>query len=290
MSGYVSKLFDIDSVDIPEEMLEIEVDEQSVADSLKGLALRYAKESEADSVSKGDIVFCRADSADYPDSRKILLFTGTPIPGAYEASSASLEKSIGDSFETVIAEKRVILTVEKIIRRTPAKLSDELIASLGIEGVDTVDGYRNYLRERSFATLRTERVKEISGYIFDKLESESTFSYDEAEFEEDIAREAEQYKADCEQFGIEFNSDDARNAAIYRIKQLWIAKALCESKGINVDLSSAEEEADRMIEMMTLMGEAVPDREEAVKMAIEDEYIVNMFNILETEILEKMGC
>lgn len=290
MKGYVSKLFDIDSVDIPEEMLEIEVDEQSVEDSLKGLALRYAKESEADSVSKGDIVFCRADNAGYPDSRKILLFTGTPIPGAYEASSASLEKSIGDSFETVIAEKKVILTVEKIIRRTPAKLSDELIASLEIEDVDTVDDYRNYLRERAFATLRTERVKEISGYIFDKLESESTFSYDEVEFEKEIACVAEQYKADCEQFGIEFDPDDARNAAIYRIKQLWIAKALCESKGINVDLSSAEEEADRMIEMMTLMGEAVPDREEAVKMAIEDEYIVNMFNILETEILEKMGC
>ena len=290
MNGYVSELFDIDSIDIPEEMLEIEVDEQSVEDSLKGLALRYAKESEADSVSKGDIVFCRADSAGYPDSRKILLFTGTPIPAAINASSASLGKSIGESFETVIADKKVILTVEKIIRRTPAELSDELIKSIGIDGVDTVDGYRSYLRDKAFATLKTERVKEISGYIFDKLESESTYSYDEAEFEEAIARGAEEYKADCEQFGIEFDPDDARNAAIYRIKQLWIAKALCESKGITVDLTSAEEEADRMIEMITLMGEAVPEREEAVKMAIEDEYTVNMFDILETEILEKMGC
>lgn len=290
MNGYVSKLFDIDSIDIPEEMLEIEVDEQSVEDSLKGLALRYAKESEADSVSKGDIVICRADSDSYPDSRKILLFTGTPIPGADEASAASLGKSIGDSFETVIADKKAILTVEKIIRRTPAEINDELITSIGIDGVDTVNGYRSYLRDKAFATLKTERVKEISGYIFDKLENESTYSYDEAEFEEAIACEAEQYKADCEQFGMEFNPEDARNAAIYRIKQTWIAKALCESKGINIDLSSAEEEADRMIEMMTLMGETVPDREEAVKMAIEDEYIVNMFDILETEILEKMGC
>lgn len=45
MNGTVTKLCDIDSIAIPEPMLELHVDEQRVEEELQQLSLRYAKES-----------------------------------------------------------------------------------------------------------------------------------------------------------------------------------------------------------------------------------------------------
>lgn len=48
MNGFVTKLCDIDSIEIPKEMLEIHVDEQQLEEELSALSLRYAKEEPAE--------------------------------------------------------------------------------------------------------------------------------------------------------------------------------------------------------------------------------------------------
>lgn len=48
----------------------------------------------------------------------------------------------GESFETELVGKKVQLTVNKIVRRTPAEVTDELVAGMGVEGVSTIDEYR----------------------------------------------------------------------------------------------------------------------------------------------------
>ena len=58
MNGYVSNLYDIDSIVIPEEMLKTSVDEQRVEKEVQALSVCYVKEEVAEIVSKGDLVYC----------------------------------------------------------------------------------------------------------------------------------------------------------------------------------------------------------------------------------------
>ena len=120
MKGSVSKLCDVDRIAIPEELLEVKIDEACVEDGLKALSLRYAAETAADTVEAGDIVHCRADKAAYPDGRTVLLFTGTEIPGAEAAAANAIGKRVGDVFAAQLLEKNAELCVEKIVRRIPA--------------------------------------------------------------------------------------------------------------------------------------------------------------------------
>ena len=57
------------------------MDEQCVEEEIQKLSLRFAKETMADLVERGDIVYCQADKESYPDGRTIIAYTGLDIPG-----------------------------------------------------------------------------------------------------------------------------------------------------------------------------------------------------------------
>lgn len=57
------------------------MDEQCVEEEIQKLSLRFAKETMADLVERGDIVYCQADKESYPDGRTIIVYTGLDIPG-----------------------------------------------------------------------------------------------------------------------------------------------------------------------------------------------------------------
>ena len=69
----------------------------------------------------------------------------------------------------------------------------------------------------------------------------------------------------------------------------WMAEAFCKAKEIPVDLSAIEEDTDKMIEMMELMGEEVPDRAEMKEMAVQDAYFGGMMTYMDKMIKEKTG-
>lgn len=121
INGSVSKLYDIDSIAIPAELLALCVDEQQVEQSVRQPALRYASEAPADAVQPGDVVRCRADAASYPDGRTILLFPGMALPGAEAAEQAVLGRGVGDEFSAPLCGRNAVLTVEGITRRTPTR-------------------------------------------------------------------------------------------------------------------------------------------------------------------------
>ena len=289
MNGVVDKLYDIDSIAIPEELLKVCVDEQKVEDAIRSLSMRYAEESPADEVEKGDLVYCQPNRDSYPDGRTILLYTGMDIPGAEKAEEAVIGKKVGDTVLTVLAENTVGLTIKRIFRRIPVEVTDTLVADMGIEGVATVEDYRNYLRRKQAEDLKMEQSKGVVHYIMDEMVNNTTYIYDEAEMEAYTATLVEQYAGECEQIGEPVSREEIRQSLIYQEKQGWMAKAFCESKGIEVDTASAEEETDRMIEMMQLMGEQVPEREEMVRMTIQNMYLDGLFGYIDTMIEKKAG-
>lgn len=289
MNAKVTKLYDIDNTEIPADMLKISVDEKEIDARVNALSLRYAKEADAQTAETGDIVFCSADEKSYPDKREIILFTGTGLQGAEKAEKDAVGKSVGDVFKTVICDEEAELTVKKIVRRIPAQIDDKLISSLSIDGVDTVEKYKAYIKSAALDNAKTEAVKSISGFLYSSLTENSEYSFDETEFEKEVEKNIELYKSDCEAYGMPYDPDEARLAATDRIKQTFAVRAFCQSKGISVDPSGAEEEADRMIEMASLTGEQLPERDELIEMMLDNEYIGKFFEYAESLIEEKIG-
>ena len=107
MKGYVTRLCDIDSIGIPDEMLEVHIDKERIEKQIAALSLRYANEISSIICARGDIVRCKADEASYPDKRTIILFTGASLPAAEEAANAAIGKKLGESFKTELAGKSV---------------------------------------------------------------------------------------------------------------------------------------------------------------------------------------
>lgn len=289
MDGTVKELCSIESIKIPEEMLDDSVSDKDVEKQVELLSLRYADELNADMVVEGDLVYCRADRESYPDGRDILIFTRSKIPGACDAEKAMLGHRQGENVKTTLAGKEIELSITGIVRRTPAVVNDELIVKIGIDSVSTVDEYRRYIKDKMIADRHLQNSKEITGFVLDGLIKGSTYVYDEAEAEKYVLSCYEEYIKENERLGIEedLTVDDVRNGAINNLKQGWIAEAVCKKNNIEIDMASIEEDTDRMIEMMELTGEEIPAREEMIKMSLAGEYMNGLFMYVE-EYIDKL--
>lgn len=289
MKGIVTKLCDIDSIEIPQEMLEIRVDEQQVEKDIQALSLRYASEERAATAEMGDTVFCGADKDSYPDGRTILLYTEVPMPDAAGAAKQALGKQKGDTFTAHLAGKNVTLTVEKIVRRIPVEVNDALIAGLGMDGVSTVEDYRNYLRNKAMDDQKMEQSKAIIRYFLEQMEQGSSFEYDPQELDAYVQKNMEQYLQDMQELGMEESPEEIKESVLMQEKQNWMAQAFCESHNIPVDTADAEAQADQMLEMMQLTGETAPDRDEMVEMILQGAYIDGVIQYINAIIEKKMG-
>lgn len=291
MVGFVEKLCDIDSVDIPAELLDLQIDEQQVEHEVQLLALRYAKEQFVESVEKGDIVYCQPDADSYPDGRRIQLYTGMEIPGAAAAEMAVLGIKIGDVVETVLYDKPVTLQIQQIIRRTLADIDDALITSLQIPTVETVDAYRAYMRQKLFDNQKLELSKAIDYYLVEQMTEQSSFVMNEDELEEEVQKSIAEWTAEYARMGMELDAslDEMRSGIINQIKQSLLAQAFCQEKGIQIDEEEAKAEAEQMIEMMELMGETVEDPESYVDMAVKNAYTTKLFEYLGAVAEAKLG-
>ena len=288
MKGLVKKLCDIESIAIPEEMLDISVDPARIEEEVASLALRYANKTEVDTAESGDIVYCEADKESYPDGRTIIIYTGTELPGAKEAAAAAVKKSVGDVFSATLADKAATLKIVKIIRRTPAEINDALVTSIGIDGVSTVDGYREYMREKNLADLRMEKGKELSRYIVERMEEGSSFEYSEKDFDDYCEKSLAQMPAEPG-FEMQIGPEELRSSLLSQLKLGWMSEALCEKKGIKIDDAAIEAEADQMAEMMGLMGENAPDRAELIEASRQNALITEFFMEIDKIIDNKLG-
>lgn len=288
MKGYVTKLCDIDSVEIPAEMLTVSVDAERIDKEIAALSLRYAGQISAIICAEGDIVRCKADEASYPDKRAILIFTGASLPAAEEAAKAAVGKKLGESFKTELAGKPVTLTVEKITRRTPVEVNDALIASIGIEGVTTVGDYRAYLTAKATEDANLENSKAVMRYLMDEMINGSEFEYDEAAMNAAIERAKTDY-ASMPVEGYAPTDEDIAQSVVYQNKQGWVAEAFCKAQGIEIDEAAVKQQAEQIGQMMELMGENVPEEAELLDMARAEECLTPLFEHINGIIMRKIG-
>lgn len=290
MKGNVIRLCELSDIAIPDEFLTATVDEAQVNRQVQALCLRYAAQVPVQKVQKGDIVCCRADGARYGDGRTVILYTALDIPGAEEAVQAVPGRTIGDRFSAVLCGANAQLTVEKIIRLVPAQLGDELIASMGLAGVKTVEEYRAFVADRLLADCRAENRKMAVSHVMDQLIANSEFSYSPAELDACVAEETDEIRRQCQETGMELPTrEEIRRGMLYQAKQGWAAAEYCRVNGIRIDREAVVAEAEQMLEMMALMGEPVPAWEKVLERAAEDACVMELFGAIDALVAQKMG-
>ena len=289
MKGTVSSLYDIDNIVIPDDMVKITVDEQRVQEETDALSKRYAREELTETAEKGDLVYCQADKESYPDDRRILIYPGLQLPGASEAEEALIGKTVGDTVSCELAGKKAVLTVEKILRRTPVPVDDALVASAGIEGVDSISAYKDYIRNKLEEDLKMENGKAITALYIQQMTENSTYEYDTQEMEAHVQSLVKEYKEEATADGEQVTEDEIRKSIVLQEEQNWMVEAFCKEKNLEVDLSSVKEETDQMIEMMKLMGEEIPDREEMERYARQDAFFTAFLSYIDKIVEEKTG-
>ena len=182
-----------------------------------------------------------------------------------------------------------MLTVEKVLRRIPVEVTDDLIAQLGLEGVATVADYRSYLRKKAMDDQKMEKSKAAIRYLLEQMEAGSTFEYDQQELDAYVQKNMEQYLKDMQEMGMEESPEEIKASILAQEKQNWMAEAFCKAHDIAVDLADAENQADQMLEMMQLSGEAAPEREEMLEMMRQGAYLDGVFQYIGEMIEKKMG-
>ena len=287
MNGQVSRLYDLDSIAIPDEMQETHVREQNVEERVQALHMSMAKAIDVSCVEQGDVVFCTPDSISYPDGRTILLYTGTPLRGAIEAAHAAVGGKAGDVLDAELNGRKAKLTICRIVRREPAEVNDELIAGLGIADVTTVEAYRNYVAGQIRTDQQMENKKKITRYILDTMIARSTFVYDEEEINAEVQANLEETMAEYAAEGLSVTPQEIFDNAILQEKQMWLAKALCRQYDVPIDEAAIEEQVDQMIEVMQMTGEEIPERAELADAFREGEFMNGMFALIDKVIREK---
>lgn len=286
MNIKIISLCDVDDIEIPNEMLDVSVGDDEIEEEIAHLSVRYAEKVGADTAEKGDVVRCFECGNE--NGRRFILFTGTVLPGAESASQDVLKKKVGDVFKTELFGKEITLQVEKITRALLASVNDALISKIGEEGVSTVGEYRDFLKKKKSESKIKERKKEIGAYIFDELEKSSIFEYDAVEAAEYIDEKIKEYD---EIYGEEFsdeNIEEVKTFIMSDVKRKVVAEEFCKSRGIEIDISEAENDVQRYIEIAELTGEAVPEKEVLLEDALKNRYYEEIFKYIDCIISKRM--
>lgn len=244
MKTKVTKLYDVGLIPTPEDIPDWHVDEAAVDELVRALGVQHATEVEVGKVQTGDTVFCASEGA--LQDRTVLIYPGRNMPGAEAAESAVLGAVPGGTVETELNGAPAVLTVKRVVRRAPAKVDDTLVQGEHIDGVDTVEGYRAYIKEKTEEQNRSLSAKRLSAALREELIARSEYEVDEAEQEAWTDKAAQQmlemYEAEgidphVPEEGTDFLTDEEVMAQFKenlrpQFLALAVSRAFCDQRGV----------------------------------------------------------
>lgn len=281
MKMNVKDLHDISLIQVPEELLEWEVTPEQIDSQLVLLSKINAVEELVDKVEEKDCVVCQCLDGRLSD-RVVFIYPGLHLPGALEAEKCSLEKTIDDVFETDL-NGYVKLKVQKIIRRMDAIVNDAFVQSLEIEGVDTIEKYRDWYKKETEASQKGKVIKNIQNYLLDSIAQNSTYEeVDAKEMDAFLTSQAKQlvaYENEMTGESVELTDewlDEIKESVVFDLKREAVGRKLCEQEGIVYTSEMFEDEIKQTVpEEMSEMMEEYKD------MYVRNAYFTKAYELLE---------
>lgn len=286
MKATVTKLCDLESLTVPEEMTKWRVRREDVEEQLNSLALSHAVEHHPDSVASGDSVRLSTDGR-----MDVLLYPGLNLPGAQEAEKAVLGLGVGDAFTAPIGGFARTMRVEEIRRRAPAAIDDTLVQAENIDGVSTVEQYRAWYCVKTEAQNKETIQKEIAMHLLGELRERSEYAFDREEVDAWAGERAQGAIDDCIAMGedphipdegVELLTDEQvlekfKDMAITELKTRLAAEALCRQENISISFEDSREEFEQMLPPDLEISEE--DREASKAAFVEGIPVTKAFNL-----------
>ena len=156
--------------------------ESEVGHELKKLLLSSRRTEETDVVSSGDAATLTLSSSVRKFDRSGLRLNVGKNLFSREIEASLIGRRVGETYETEAGGVPVTVTVDACMRNIiPVELTDEIVASHGIEGASTVEEFKR-LKEDEYKALYTKYFIEWHAMqLADKWFERSEFEIDEAE-------------------------------------------------------------------------------------------------------------
>ncbi len=250
MKSKLIKLYDYTQAEIPAELRLWRVSDQKIDEQMASLSLLHARELDAAEVQTGDSVVCRGESAVGRWNKSVLLFY--PGSGLCEKAieDGLVGMKVGESRTVAAGEGDVKLTVTRIVRREAHPIDDELVRLENVEGVETLEEYRRWYREKTEKWNRDHDTAYLARHLLDEVEKNSEYEIDEAEETAWAEKNAEQMRRAEEANGIDptipeegtdfLTEEQVREKYIRRIRPFF--RTQFAHKAVALALSGQDEE------------------------------------------------
>lgn len=181
MKSKVTRLYDHTRAQVPDELRLWRVSEAEIDDTLSALSRTHAREMDVEQVQAGDSVVCAGESAAGRWNKPVLLLY--PGSGLCEKvlEDAAVGMKTGESKTVAAGEGDVTLTVKRIVRREALPIDDALVKLEQVEGVETVEDYRRWYREKTEKWNRDHDMGHLARHLMEEIVKNSEYEIDEAE-------------------------------------------------------------------------------------------------------------
>lgn len=264
------ELCDFRTLPVPEKLLELRVPTASVEQDVQTVATRFLTiEPVKDAVQMGDFVVLTPDApldiGDITDYRAFAQANQGEVQinvgkGFYDADweQALVGKTLGDTVTLPQRGNGQTATLTQIKRRVTPALTDELVARMGLEGIDTIEAYRASVTDKYAKRAHQTNVNALVGMLTKQLVAQCKFADLSEELAAEDASTMQQIEAMAAQRqttveaivaqmvpGSDNKTHEERLAELHeanlkQLKQRLIAEVMAAQDGVTFDRESYE--------------------------------------------------
>lgn len=169
MKSEIISLADLADFTLDPKLKDTSITEEEVQQKIMMLAKDHGEMVETDTMEAGSGVIC-TDA----NGNTVLIYPHLGLPSAEQAEADVLGKMPGDSFETMIGDRKVMLTVGKILLNMACPIDDTLAAKSGLENVSTLqqlhDAYLAEMQEKKKQENMRIAIMDMMHFLVDNAE------------------------------------------------------------------------------------------------------------------------
>lgn len=200
----LQKLYDFRDVELPEALFALAWDPGAVEQAVEDVRVRFLTIHEAaDTVTPGDFAVFRLPAQGEQKEKTVQVNVGKHFyDAAFEDSLAGLEIGAEVTMPTREGNRKGVLVSLK--RRKLPEISDELIARMELEGANTVDAYREMVKQKMLAREKQKKCNALRTVVLKAVCKHSAFGSLDTLVEEKLADYDTQLREIAQQNGMTY--------------------------------------------------------------------------------------
>lgn len=191
----VLEIYDLKNVNVPEELLRIEVDKSKLKDALMRVAKKKSVTIEVnDAIISGDQIIAEMRSSVDKFNKNIPIVIGMGLFNkSFEDKLLGLKKNEVKCIS--VDGSTVEVKITDIKRKTVPDVTNDMIMKLGIEGVSTVDEFNRYSFDEAASKIKEEKLSKIYSIALNEMAEKSKFELVQQDMEKLIDTELSRCRA-----------------------------------------------------------------------------------------------